>query len=215
MKSARPTLTALKRNWWWHKRATLRLLRTRVAWPDVEEAARNYELARRSSKGKRQFVTAYPDLGYGQTLVHCAWPSWSPPVRRIPTRREEYQEIGWTPVYEYQQWQWNLRAADKHLIDEFIREIRLLREIQKIEAPHPLKGKKYRGVSWKLVEILDRVEAGAKSLDDSDRHTLSKARQLAEQYFVEFTSELEKRKAQPDPFADLRAEELADDEEEV
>ena len=49
-----------------------------------------------------------------------------------------------------------------------------MREIQKIEAPHPLKGKKYRGVSWKLVEILDRVEAGAKSLDDSDRHTLSK-----------------------------------------
>jgi hypothetical protein len=168
---------------------------------------------RRSAKG-RQFVKTYPELDVnGRTLVHRLWCTWATPVLRIATRREDYGGIGWTPVDEYQHRQWNLRAADKHLIDQFIREIRLLREIQKIEPPpHPLKGKKFRGVSWKLVEILDIEESGAKTFNDSDRHTLSKALRLAEKYFADYTAALEKWNATPHPFAHLLAEELDEDD---
>jgi hypothetical protein len=209
---ARPTLTSLKKTWWWRKRDVLRLLPTRFDWPAVEVAARNYELMRRSPQG-RQFVKTYIELGPDVwTLVHRLWCTWKTPVLRIAWRREDYEEIGWTPVNEHQHMQWNLRAADKHLIDEFIREIRLLREIQKIEPPsHPLKGKKYRGVSWRLVEILDEKESGAK-LNDSDRHTLSRAQRSAGTYFVDYTAALEKWNAKPHPFADLIAEEQAEDD---
>jgi hypothetical protein len=210
-RAARPTLAALKKTWWWHRREIRRYGVRGVAWPAAEEAARNYELMRRSARG-RQLVKTYPDLGPdGWRLVHCLWPSWATPVSRFATGRGQYEEIGWTPVCENQHRQWNLRRADKHLIDEFIKEIRGLRKFQKIRAPHPLKGKKYRGVSWKLVEILDIKQNGVRTLNDSERHTLHTAQRLAKKYFNEYRRALAKQKTPPHLLFD--AEDLTDDDE--
>lgn len=106
--------------------------------------------------------------------------------------RKPFSEKGWTPVYEHQHRQWNLRMADKTLLDEFIREIRLLRRIQKVRANHVLKGKKFRGVSWKLVEMLDRKQNGIGKLTDSERHTASDAQRRADQYCREYRHALAK-----------------------
>jgi hypothetical protein len=62
------------------------------------------------------------------------------------------------------------------LIKKFIVEIRTLRAIQKIRAPHPLKGEKYGAISWKLIEVLDREQEGIGKLNLSERSTLSDAR---------------------------------------
>lgn len=86
-----------------------------------------------------------------------------------------------------------------------------MRKIQKIRAPHPLKGKKYRGVSWKLVEILDIKQNGVKTLNDSERHTLHIAQRLAKKYFNEYRRALAKQKTPPHLLFD--AEDLTDDDE--
>jgi hypothetical protein len=210
-RAARSTLTELRKTWWWHRREIRRYGVRGVDWPAVEEAARNYELMRRAPKGRR-FTKTYPELGPdGWTVVHVLWPSWVTPVLRFATRREQYEEIGWTPVYENQHRQWNLRRADKHLIDEFIREIRVLREIQKIRAPHPLKGKKYRGVSWKLVEILDIKQNGVGTLNASERHSLHIAQRRAKKFFTQYTAALAKQKTPPHLL--FNAEDLTDDDD--
>jgi hypothetical protein len=86
--------------------------------------------------------------------------------------------------------QWNLRMADKHLIEAFISEIRLLRQFQNIPNPHPNKGKKYRGVSWKYIELLDLKKNRLGRFDDGERHTLSEGRRLAKRYFVQYEQAL-------------------------
>jgi hypothetical protein len=74
--------------------------------------------------------------------VATLWVNWPLPHYRAVTDRKLFSEKGWTPVYEYQHRQWNLRMTDKPLVDEFIREIRILPKIQKVRAKHVLKGKK-------------------------------------------------------------------------
>jgi hypothetical protein len=106
--------------------------------------------------------------------------------------------VGWSPIYENQQRQWNLRLADNLLIKDFIKEIRTLRKIQKIRPEHPLKGKKHRGVSWRPIELLDRKQNDIGKFNASQRHTLNVAGCRAEQYFVEYKRALTKwRKHNP------------------
>ena len=75
--------------------------------------------------------------------------------------------------------------TNPRLMDEFIREIKVLRKIQKIRISHGNTGKKPRGVSWKLVEVLDRKQNGIGKFGDSERHTLSEARKGAEKYCLQ------------------------------
>jgi hypothetical protein len=186
------SLKEIRKNWWWNRVEIRRDGVRGVDWPLVEEAARNYELMRRSTKGK-QFTQTYLELGReGKTIVHTLWVNYGQGAYRIVTNSSQFNEIGWTPVYEYQRIQWNLRLADNLLIKEFIREIRTLREIQKIRPHHPLKGKKHRGVSWKLVELLDRKQNCIGKFNASQRHTLSEAKRRAKKYFGEYKRALAK-----------------------
>jgi hypothetical protein len=192
MKQKSLTLKKIKKGWWWNRKEIRRGGVPGVDWPTVKEAARNYELMRRSSKGK-QFSKTYLELGREEkTIVAKLWVNWAQSPYRLVTNRNQFNEIGWTPIYEYQKIQWNLRLTDKKLTDEFIREIRLLREIQKIPTPHRNKGEKHRGVSWKLIEILDRKQNGIGTFSDSERSTLTEARRRAEKYFVEYKRALAK-----------------------
>ncbi len=192
MKDKLLSLKEIRKNWWWN-RAEIRRDGVRgVDWPLVEESARNYELMRRSKNGK-QFTQTYLELCREEkTIVSRLWLNWGQAIRREAIRREQYNEKGWTPFYETEHRQWNLRMADNLLIKEFISEIRLLRKIQKVRRKHPLTGKKHRGVSWKLVEILDRKQNGIGKFNASQRHTLSEAQRRAEIYFVEYNCALTK-----------------------
>jgi len=186
------TLKELRKSWWW-KRKEIRCEGVRgVDWPLVKEAARNYELLRRSTKGK-QFTKTYPELDReSRTIIAKLWVNWPQAPYRLYAKPSQYNEVGWTPFYENQHRQWNLRLTDKKLIDDFIREIRLLREIQKIPTPRRNKGEKHRGVSWRLVEVLDRKQNGIGKLTASERHTASVAQKRAEKYFVEYERALAK-----------------------
>ncbi len=186
MKGKLLSLKDIRNNWWWKRKEIRRHGVRGVDWPAAEEAARNYELMRRSKNGQ-QFTQTYLELcREGKTIVHTLWVNYGQWAYRHVTNPSQFKEIGWTPIYENQRIQWNLRLVDKKLIDEFIREIRILREIQKIPIPRRNRGEKHRGVSWKLIEILDRKQNGIGKLTDSERHTASVAQRRAEKYFVEY-----------------------------
>jgi hypothetical protein len=186
------TVDELRKSWWWNQEEILRSVAKKVDWPKVEESARNYELMRRSQKGK-QFSKTYLELIPDEKrIIHGLWVNWEQWPYRFAANSSQFQEIGWTPFYENQRTQWNLRLPDKKLIDTFIREIRTAREIQKIPIPPRNKGEKHRGVSWKLVEVLDRKQNSIGKLNHSERHTLSDARRRAEKYFVEYERALAK-----------------------
>jgi hypothetical protein len=192
MKKKSLTLEELVKSWWWNRKEIRRDGVRGVDWPIVKEAARNYELMRRSQNGK-QFTQTYLELCREEkTIVHTLWVNWKQSPYRFATNRSQFQEVGWTPVYETEHRQWNLRLPDKKLIDGFIREIRILQEIQKIPRPRRNKGEKHRGVSWKLIEILDRKQNHIGKLSDSERHTVSVAQRQAEKYFVEYERALAK-----------------------
>jgi hypothetical protein len=70
-------------------------------------------------------------------------------------------------------------------------------KFKKIHPPHPLKGKKYRGVSWKPIEILDRKHNRIGKLNASQRHTASTARRRAEEYCTEYKRALAEQKKNP------------------
>ncbi|MGH7993396.1 MAG: hypothetical protein ACREDQ_07765 [Limisphaerales bacterium] len=191
MKKKPPTLRELKKSWWWRRRKIRRRLACDVDWPVVEEAARNYELMRRSPMGK-QFAKAYWELGQGEKpVVHGLWAKRFKTAYRCATRREQYNERGWTAVDETEHRQWNLRLADKDLIDEFIQQIRILRIVQKIRPQHTQKGEKHRGVSWRYIEILDRMKCPHRKLFSAgERHMASIGRRRAARYFSQYSRAL-------------------------
>jgi len=129
-----------------------------------------------------------------RTVIHVLWGNWEKSIYRFVTDRNQYTEMGWTPTYENEHRQWNLRQSDRDLIKKFIAEIRTLRKIQKIRAPHPMEGVKYAPVSWKLIEILDREQQGIGKLNSSERSTLSDARSRARKCFNQYKRALEKQK---------------------
>jgi hypothetical protein len=198
MKRKLLTLEELSKSWWWNQEDIRRDGVPGVNWPLVREAARNYELMRRSKKGK-QFTQTYLELDREEkTIVANLWANWTHRIHRFVINPAQFDEIGWTPVIVNQHRQWNLRQTDKKLADEFIKEIRLLREIQKIPVPRRNQGRKHRGVSWKLIEILDRKQNGIGKFSDSERHTLTEARRQAEKYFGEYQRAVENWKNRPD-----------------
>jgi hypothetical protein len=180
------TLEELEKTWWWRHKGTRHDEPGGTDWSLVEESARNYELLRRSPSGK-QFKKTFPQLIPDEKrIIFNLWRNWEKGTYRHVRDRKLFGEKGWTPIYENQHRQWNLRLEDKKLTDEFIREIRLLREIQKIPTPRRNKGEKRRGVSWKLVEMLDRKLNRIGSFDGSERHTLSDARKRAGEYCIQY-----------------------------
>ena len=156
MKQKLRTLKELEKTWWWRRKGKRRDEPGGTDWPLVEESARNYELLRRSPRGK-QFTKTYKELIPDEKrIIFGLWMKEAQNTYRIVRDPKQFGEKGWTPIYENQHRQWNLRLVDKKLIEEFIKEIRTLRKIQKIRTPRRNKGEKRRGVSWKLVEVLDR-----------------------------------------------------------
>jgi hypothetical protein len=199
MKKKLLSLEELQKSWWWKREEIRRDGVPGVDWPKTEEAARNYELACRSVRKKtlpstygRERPATYLELGREEkTIVANLWVNWPKNPYRIIGNRNQFQETGWTPAYENQYRQWNLRLTDKKLMDEFIREIRNLRAIQKIPTPRRNKGENHRGVSWALVEILDLQQNRIEKLNDIERHQASKAKKLAEKYLDEYTHALD------------------------
>lgn len=125
MKDKLSSLKEIRKNWWWNRKEIRRDGVSGVDWPMVEEAARNYELMRRSPRGK-QFTQTYLELcREGKRIVHTLWVDNGKWAYRHVTNPSQFEEIGWTPVYENQHRQWNLRLADVLLQREFIREIRV------------------------------------------------------------------------------------------
>ena len=186
------TLKELRKTWWWKRRGTRHDEPGGTDWPLVEESARNYELLRRSPRGI-QFVKTFPKLIPDEKkIIFGLWMIKAHGAYRIVRDHKLFAEKGWTPVYENQHRQWNLRMADKPLMEEFIKEIRTLRKIQKIRSPRRNKGEKRRGVSWKLVEILDRKKNGIGRFGDSERHTLSDARERAKKFCIQYKRALTK-----------------------
>lgn len=192
MKQKSLTLKDIGKNWWWKRKDIRRYGVKGVDWPVVKEAARNYELMRRSAMGA-QFTQTYLELDReGKTMAHTLWVNWAQAPYRHVTDPKQYDEIGWTPIYENQHRQWNLRLAIKKLTDEFIREIKTLQKIQKIPIPRRNKGEKHRGVSWKYIEVLDRKLNGIGKFNDSQRHMLSVARRRAKKFCFQYKRALAK-----------------------
>lgn len=201
MKAKLLTLKELKKSWWWRDREKRRRIARQVDWNNVKEAARNYELLRRSLKGEkftRNYLELFPDE---RTIVHVLWMYRHHNFERF-AEPSQYQERGWTPIYPNQIKQWNLRLADSLLAKEFIRQVRLDRKFQKVRSRHPLKGQKYRGVSWKLVEILDRNLNQIGKLNASQRHSASTARRMAEKLVLEYKRALAREKRKPNPLGE-------------
>jgi hypothetical protein len=203
MKNKSPTLKEIEKGWWWKREDIIQNGVSGVDWEVVKDAARNYELMRRAPEAILPFSKQpYLELGGEmQMLVHQVWVKWEHPCR-YAIRTGQYEETGWTPVYENQHTQWNLRLPDNVLAVEFIRQIRNFRGAQNIQIGHSLKGKKNRSASWNYIELLDRMACADKTpFTASERHMLSKARRLATKYAREFNQAYEEWKNRPsDPF---------------
>ena len=73
MKDKLLTLKELKETWWWNRKDIRKNGVPGVCWKAVKEAARNYELLRRSPKGKhftRNYLESFPDE---RTILHGLW----------------------------------------------------------------------------------------------------------------------------------------------
>ena len=187
------TLKHLKKQWWWKRKEIRRHGPENVGWQDVEIAARNYELMRRAPNAK-EFTKTYLELNRDErTFIHCLWCNWQANAYRFAMNPRQFDEVGWTPVYENQRTQWNLNAPDSALKEAFMREINVAREIQGIKAPKPLKGRKNRGVSWRYIEMLDRTNCGlAASHSPSARKAASEGRKMAARFLRDFKRALAK-----------------------
>jgi hypothetical protein len=206
MNRKRPALKEFQKSWWWNREDIRRNGVEGVTWPIVEIAARNYEIMRRLPEGK-QYASTYLELnGEDKMIVHQLWVTWEDHPMRTAFSPKDYLETGWTPVSEGVHRQWNLRLADKTLIDAFIKEIRQIRESQKIIPKHPNKGKKNRGVSWRYVELLDcEASRDGEPLNGADRHMVSEARKMGARYAKEYREALAEWKNRPNPWAALEA----------
>jgi hypothetical protein len=154
----------------------------------ISTAANHFGALGAGSPKGRKFKQTYLELDVRKRmLVGRLWANWPQAPFRLVWDQSKFNEIGWTPYYEHQRIQWNLKVSEGVLIKEFISNIRTLRTIQKLpDPPHGNKGKKSRGVSWKLIEALDRNQNDIGQLDGGDRHKASDARKQAAKNFVEY-----------------------------
>lgn len=207
------TLKELRKSWWWKRKEIRRDGVRGVDWPLVKEAARNYELMRRSTKGK-QFTKTYPELdNESKKIIAILWVNWPQAPYRLYANPSQYNEVGWTPFYENQKIQWNLRLTNKKLTDAFIMQIKIWRKIQKIRKPRRNKGENHRGVSWKLVEVLDRKQNGVGKFTPSEHHTLTKARRKAKRCFREYKRALDEWNSHINPASIIEEDDDSDNTE--
>jgi hypothetical protein len=189
------TLAELSENWWWNRPEIKQHGVKGTDWAMAKEPARNYELMRRSPKG-RKFKQNYLELDTNIKMTGRLWANWNKAPYRFVDDSTKYNEVGWSPYNELQRIQWNLRLPDSLLVKQFISEIRTFRKIQNIpKPPHANKGKKHRGASWKLIEVLDRKQNDIGQLNASERHKATEAKRLAAKLFVEYEVALAKWRA--------------------
>lgn len=186
-------------DWWWQNKdftsdaVTLRAkYGTDRPWGTpwkncLERIAWNYELARRSDikGGLPSFFTLSTQE---RIFIASLWSNESDFPSRDATDPERTQEQGWTPVNPVLQW--NLRFSDEALRTTFTGYIAHYRKQQGIQVSPRNKGKKNRGVSWKWIELLDVSSHKIRILSDSERKSLSEARNQATKNAKQFLTSL-------------------------
>jgi hypothetical protein len=185
------------KTWWWRRgeiRHAFKNPNEKTAfgisfYGTAEEIARNYELMRRSAKGEMFFKENYLELRRTErTAAYTVWSAqFEPPYRQIFSPNPKPELLGWT--VSPHRIEWNLFLDDKTLIKAFLEYINQYRNVQKISPRHPLKGKKFRGVSWSQIEILDCMKNGIlKKLNASQSSAASKGRRRAERLFNDYNN---------------------------
>jgi hypothetical protein len=204
----RRKLRELRTNIWWWRRGEIRHAfknpheKTRFSFSfegTAEEVARNYELMRRSSNGE-MFKENYLELRRTErTVAYTLWGAqFEPPYRQIFDPNKKPALLGWTDSPH--RIEWNLFLDDKTLERAFLEYINQHRNVQGISPPHPLKGEKYRGVSWNYIEILDCIKFGIVTKPNgSQRSAASVARRLAEKFFDAYNEAISARENNPNP----------------
>ena len=208
----RQKLRELRTKIWWWRRGDIRhafkcpLERNRFSFSfegTAEEIARNYELMRRSANGK-MFKENYLELRRTErTIAYTIWgAAYEPPYRQIFNPNPKPELLGWT--VSPHRIEWNLFLDDKTLIKAFLEYINQYRNVQRISPPHPLKGKKFRGASWRQVEILDCIKIGILTkLNPSQSSAASKGRRRAEKLFEDYDNAISAMEGDPNSFGGL------------
>lgn len=208
-KSKKPTLTQLRRETWWWRKASLTSEDSFPPWRYCrEEVAWSYELARRANR--RLNLPSFPELKmldrqlllslFGPATTKGPWPPF-----RFALDASRPEEQGWARNED--KLEWNLRRTDNELARSFLKWIRGKRRFQGIKEPRPNKGMRRRPRSWAWPELMDRVHHGLRSLSDSQRSTLSNARRIAKRRLAKLRKAVEERKARLTP-ADTEYEEF-------
>ena len=182
----------MKKNvWWWRRQAVRRYGVPGVRWDKLtKEAARNYELMRRSSGGKK-IKKSYPELNsHERQLVHSLWCNWKAEPTRFAMDKRNYNQKGWTQVLENPPVQWNLRLADTVLLAEFKIQLARERRRQRIRARNPMKENTHRAASWKYIEYLDRRFFGIPVFTEGERRMRRNAKPVSARYLRQFNKAL-------------------------
>ncbi|MHC1764574.1 MAG: hypothetical protein AB9869_09730 [Verrucomicrobiia bacterium] len=146
-----------------------------------EFAAWHYELLRR-----HEAFTDWPPFNeLDPDGAQHAWKGYfgdysaEPETARIyldETDGFSHDHHGWA---QFPDVEWNLRAADNALSEQFIKFIHEERKAQKIVAAKGLTGRRNRPVSWLWPELLDRRDKARESLNRSEKELYSKAKRLS------------------------------------
>jgi len=170
----------------------MRQVKSSYTWEAIRDAIRNFELARRAPEALEQYAkTPFPRLSREPyNLVYTTWVKRRD-VWRYAQRVSDREEIGWSPAYENQHVQWNLRLPDCVLIEEFKKQIHVFRGSRNIEVSHAMTCRNSRAAGWKYIELLDRSKC--KDNDEPlDHSMLSKAKKMAAKYAKELNQAYEK-----------------------
>ena len=188
----RQKLRELRTKVWWWRWGEIRHAFKNPTYPTrftcsfsqkAERIARNYELMRRSTGGEI-FTENYLELSRTErTIAYTIWSAaYEPPYRQVFDANKKPTLLGWTD--DPHRIEWNLFLDDRTLQEAFIEYINRYRTVQGISPRHRLKGKKYRGVSWNYIEILDCIQFGIVTKPNpGQRSAASVARRLAKEFF--------------------------------
>ncbi len=197
--------------WWWRRgeiRQALKNPHKKTGFGfsfdrKTKEIARNYELMRRSSSGE-MFKENYLEWPRTErTVAYTLWGAqFEPPFRQIFSPNPKPELLGWT--VSPHRIEWNLFLDDKTLTKAFLEYINQYRFAQKISPPHPLKGKKFRGVSWNYIEILDCIKFGIVTKPNpGQRSAASVARRLAKKFSDAYNEAIRAYNGEIDPLEDF------------
>jgi hypothetical protein len=183
------TLEFLGKNvWWWNWERIRKDGVPGVLWDrEAKQAAHHYELMRCFPKGKQHYRKTYLELNdEEQRIVHVLWCNWPESAWRFASEKQEFTEIGWTPVLPNPPVQWNLRLPNDVLTKAFMREIAMQRETQHIRPAYHRASKKSLEPNWKEIQILDRKENDTDKLSNTEWSIASKAMKKAETFYGQF-----------------------------